>query len=187
MKTHFHLFMLLALFFLPTAVLAQLDERAPGIYAVVGEESLPLPFVRSITVGFGDFVSYSTVYYKGESSGLNASRTFVLVTDLTKSTFTIKDPFVSTLRPVNAKLLPLLSNKKKHRREYKVGVRIAAGLLYEDEYGLEFDWEQITDNSYLITVPENLPAGEYGFAFCVQRFNEQDFFNAIFGFTIPEK
>lgn len=188
MKIRFASLVLLALIFMPALSSAQLDERKPGIYAVVRDTSVALPFTRSTVMSAGtDFVEVAQVYYKGATSGVTTNtRTFVLVTDPKKKTFTVQYPFVRNLTPVNMRFLPLLSDVNRDRREYEAGVRVGAGFLYEEKFGLEFDWEQITDNSFLITIPENLEPGEYGFSFCLHRIGTYDYFYHIFGFTIPE-
>jgi len=195
MKIHFSSLILLALLLLPVGATAQadsvavlIDTREPGIYAVVGDQSVKLPYQRSTIVSYGtDFIYASEVYYKGaHAKVVTDTRTFLLVVSTKKSTFTVKNPFVKGLTPIHMRFLPLVTEEKKDRRFYDAGLKVGYGWIYEEDLGVKFEWEQITDNSYLITLPEDMVPGEYGFSFCKTRLSPYDFLYHIFAFTVPE-
>lgn len=167
---------------------AQLDERAPGLYAIVGEESIPLPFFNGTTsvsttniVGFE--VGNQKCSYKGAESGVVASDTFVMVINPEKKmlTKTLKsyDPFIKTMTPNNILVLPL--SVEKNKRVYDSG-KTFMGINTQVKGRMDFEWEQITDNSFEIKVKGLIP-GEYGFVFRVISIADFDY-SAIFGFTI---
>lgn len=189
MKTRFAALALLALLLMPVRALAEVDPREPGIYAVVGDQSVKLSYLRSTIVSYGtDFIYGSQVYYKGAHANVvTDTRTFVLVVDTEKTFFTIKKPFVKGLTPVHMRFLPLVVDEKHNRRNYDAGLKVGNGWIYEEDLGVKFEWEQITENSYLITLPEGMVPGEYGFSFCKTRLNPYDFLFHIFGFSVPER
>ena len=176
---------------LSITVSAQNDTRAPGLYAIVGGESIPLVYSNgtSSNSGTGFFgaieVSRQQYIYKGASSGIVADSTFVMVCDMGKKTVTRTlrkyDIFISTVTPNNMVAVPL--EVKKNKRIYSEGTAIN-GINTKMRTSLGISWEQITDNSYLITVHGLVP-GEYGFVFKTARFDNYDF-TAMFGFTVPE-
>jgi len=129
MKIHAALLASLALALLPVKSFAQLDERKPGIYAVRGGESVQLPYGYGLTSGFGvgpaSFVKYR---YDGESSGVTADSTFVLVVDPKKKSGIVLpkkfDCFLKDLTPEDIVFLPLDVNEERECREYNPGVVI---------------------------------------------------------------
>lgn len=190
MKTHIAIAATLVLALLPVKMSAQMDEHIPGIYTIIDDDYVPLNYTAGVTsvstTGIGDF-EYGDMkhQYKGETSGVNASETFVLVIDPEKKVMvrTLKkyDPFIKTMTPNNVLVLPLTVNERRHRREYDQG-RNLNGFNIERREMMDFEWEQITDNSFMITVPDLLP-GEYAFIFRATRLAEFDY-TGIFGFTI---
>jgi len=189
MKTRLAFFAIVAFaLLLPAAAFAQSDSRAPGIYTIVGDTAVPLSYTRGSAYSFGiSYVQLHTiVQFKKATSGTEASDVFVLVVDTTKTTFKATKPFVKQITPANMVILPLISNIAKKRREFDPGIIVANGWIYEEKVGLEFEWEPLTSNSYLIRV-RNLPPGEYGISFFNIRWSSYDFYKAVFGFTIPNK
>jgi len=197
MKARIVISALVALAFFPIVSSAQSDEHAPGIYALVGEEYVSLPFIHG-TAAPGLAVAgvgKNKYNYKGASSGVNASDTFILVIDLNKKTGVVTpkkfDSFCKDMTPEDLQVLPLITNIKKDRREYDCGLTIGAtsgvsgvsgGINLEKKDHLPTEWEQITDNSFKIKVP-NLESGEYGIIFRTTKLSSY-FYEFLFGFTI---
>lgn len=195
MKARFIIAALVAFAFFPILSSAQSDEHNPGIYTLVGEDYVPLNYIYGsmppgITVAGVGKEKYN---YKGVHSGVNASDTFILVIDLNKKSGVISqkkfDYFWKGMTPEDMIILPLITNEKKDRREYDAGIVIGVGsgsvsgginLEKKDRPGME--WEQITDNSFKIKVP-NLEPGEYGFVFRTAKL-ASFMYQALFGFTI---
>ena len=170
---------------------AQMDEREPGLYAIVDGESIPLGYTSGATsvnttniVGFE--VGKSKCSFKGETSGTVTSDTFVMVIDPEKKalTRTMKsyNPFIRTMTPNNILILPLSVSKGK--RTYDEGKSVM-GIKTEKKDRMDFEWEQISDNSFEIKVSGLVP-GEYGFIFRVSKIADFDY-SAIFGFTVAEQ
>ena len=170
---------------------AQMDEREPGLYAIVDGESIPLGYTSGSTsvsttnvVGFE--VGKSKCSFKGETSGTVTSDTFVMVIDPEKKalTRTMKsyNPFIRTMTPNNILILPLSVSKGK--RIYDEGKSVM-GIKTEKKGRMDFEWEQISDNSFEIKVSGLVP-GEYGFIFRVSKIADFDY-SAIFGFTVAEQ
>jgi len=196
----FAIIAVLALFILPVKSFAQLDERTPGIYAVVGEQSTPLPYIYGTTsggsVGIGIVSIGSTkINYKGVTSGVNASGTFVLVIDPNKKTGSATpkkfDMFVKNMTPEEVLIVPLTTNAKKDRREFDSGLGIGigagpvgVGMNTENKERNGFEWEMISDNSFKIKV-SGLTPGEYGIVFRQGKIGSY-MYNNLFGFTVPE-
>lgn len=196
----FTIIAVLALFVIPVKSFAQLDERAPGIYTVVGEESIPLPYIYGMesgsSVGIGIVSIGSAKFtYKGATSGVNASDTFVLVIDPEKKTGSASpkkfDMFLKTMTPEDMMFLPLTTNEKKQRREYDTGTGVGIGIgpvgigtNTENKERNGFEWEMISDNSFKIKVSDLAP-GEYGIIFRQTKIG-QFMYNNLFGFTVPE-
>ncbi len=201
MKLQISLIAVFALLF-PVSMSAQLDTRAPGIYAIVRGESIPLKYSSSgySSSSRGWFANSETVtfYRGGMTSGVTADNTFVLVNDPEQFGYMANDPFFWHLTPADMVVVRLTVNPEKKRRELEsqieyeigdVGVVISNG-------GLEFDWEQISENSYKISV-RGLEPGEYGIAFRaggsqghISRAGSSqsfafDYNYGIYGFTIP--
>lgn len=197
MKARIFIAAALALALLPTKSFAQMDERQPGIYTVVGQESRPLSYVYQLSASgsvgiMGVNVGHDTYKYKGTTSGVIASDTLVLVIDPSKNKGVITpkkfDIFVKSMTPDNIMILPLTVNEKKQRREYDAGTTIGianASIKTKSLQRIQFEWEQISDNSFMIKVADLTP-GEYGVIFRMSKLGQFDF-NALLGFTIPEK
>jgi len=181
---------MVALLLFPAVTFAQLDGRKAGIYAIVGGESVSIPFQYgsssvSGSNGLGVELTETVFRYKGEASGIAADSTFVLVLNPEQKEVIKKmkeyGPFLRNMRPTRVKVIPLEVNVEEHCREFRLGSKLEA-IRLEEHPGLEFDWEKISDNSFDITVHGLVP-GEYCFVICpqpVQGFN----FSAIFGFTV---
>ena len=182
---------LFALLILPTRLSAQeqepvLDERAPGIYSIVGGLSFPL----SYTWGWGKHKNNYPYYdddiipdvcdryaFKGLSSGVTGSDTFVMVIDPKQRSVMVGlrryTAFHQKMSPVNILVIRLEINESKKRREYDTN----------NAPRLNFDWKQITDNSFEIHVYD-LEPGEYAFLFRFMPLCDYHY-NAIYGFSIP--
>lgn len=169
----------------------QTDEHNPGLYAVVGDDYIPLTYTNGTTASsmtniIGLEIGNRKYKYKEPTSGVTASDTFVMVIDPDKKaiTQTMKayNPFIKTMTPDNILILPLLSDKDK--RIYEEG-RTFYGINFNVKDRMDFEWEQITDNSFVIRV-QNLIPGEYGFVFRAARLGEFNY-AAIFGFTYAEQ
>ena len=174
-----------------TKSFAQMDERVPGLYAIVGEQSIPLTFtngtVHNATTGvLAVEVGKNYCTFKEPTSGVIASDTFVMVIDLEKKAIvkTLKSyfPFVKSMTPNNLLILPL--SVEKNKRIYEEGKTIN-GINVSVKDRMDFEWEQISDNSFEIHVQGLIP-GEYGIVFRPARLGEFDY-SAIFGFSIAEE
>lgn len=181
---------LLCTFFFAVNAYAQMDERQPGLYAIVGEESIPLTFSNgttsvSTTGILGVEVGRTRCIYRKPSSSVEASDMFVMVIDPEQKAIVKKlksyKPFFKKMTPNDVLVLPLTVDGNK--RIYEEGKTIA-GINVSIKDRMDFEWEQITDNSYEIHV-QNLIPGEYGFVFRPSKLGEFDY-SAIFGFTITE-
>lgn len=181
---------LLSTFFFAVNAYAQMDERQPGLYAIVGDESIPLTFSNgttsvSTTGILGVEVGRTRCIYREPSSGVEASDMFVMVIDPEQKAIVKKlksyKPFFKKMTPNDVLVLPLTVDGNK--RIYEEGKTIA-GINVSIKDRMDFEWEQITDNSYEIHV-QNLIPGEYGFVFRPSKLGEFDY-SAIFGFTITE-
>lgn len=192
MKKSFYsiVFVLFCALFFTVNAYAQMDEREPGLYAIVGEESIPLTYSNGTTsvtsTGIlGVELGKKKCTYKGSSSGVIAADTFVLVIDPEKKSIVRNTksyyPFIKTMTPNNMLVLPL--SVVKDKRIYEEGKTIA-GINVSVKDRMDFDWEQISDNSYEIHV-QNLIPGEYGFIFRATKLAEFEY-SAILGFTFQE-
>lgn len=170
---------------------AQMDEREPGLYAIVEGESIPLSFSNGTTLVsthnlIGVEVGQRKFAYSGASSGVVASDKFVLVIDQMKKDITRTRkayyPFVKSMTPNSILILPLGVDGK--RRVYEEG-KTYFGINFNIKDRMDFEWEQISDNSFEIRIINLIP-GEYGFIFRAARMAEFDYC-AIFGFTYPEE
>lgn len=179
-----------AIFLTNNSAYAQMDEREPGIYAIVGEESIPLVYSNgttsvSSTGILGVELGKRKCTYKGASSGIIASDTFVMVIDPEKKGIVKNmksyNPFIKSMTPNNVLVIPLIADKKK--RTFEEGKTIA-GINVTVKDRMDFEWEQISDNSFEIRVLNLIP-GEYGFIFRATRLAEFDY-SGLFGFTITE-
>lgn len=168
---------------------AQNDTREPGLYYVDGDNSTPLTHINAITKNTGTQllgvidIGHQKQSYKGLTSDTQCTKAeFVLVIDpsLKGAKMTPKkyNPFIKTMTPELMALLPLTLEKKN--RAYDEG-RTLNGFRMKTNNSIEFEYEQITDNSWMITA--ELPAGEYIWAFKVAKHGS---FNlaSVFDFTI---
>lgn len=168
---------------------AQLDARPPGLYAVVDEMSIPLKYTRGTVSVESEMLDIaSRIYvYDGETSGVEVSDNFVLVLDpkrkMKNRMLTADDIFFKNMDPRNMLVLPLTVEREMCQRVYDGGFG-ALDPLADVDPKMEFDWEQISDNSYRITV-HHLTPGEYGIVF---RLSKLTLFNysSLFPFTVPE-
>jgi len=166
MKINLTLAALTALLLFPVGMSAQMDERAPGIYTIIGEQSILLKQAFGGTTSgevsvVGLDVSNQVFRYRGETSGVNASGIFVLVVNPKEKKST--DPFYKNMTPSDMIAVPLSVNHETGRREYDAGKTIE-GYNVDKKIKLDFDWKRISDNSFEITVPGMTP-GEYAFVF----------------------
>lgn len=187
-----HPYILIALLFtlcFTAKASAQMDEREPGLYAVVGGQSIPLTYSNGTTyVGstgiLGVEVGRMKCTYRKPTSGVNAADTFVMVIDPERKAIVKKrksyNPFYKKMTPNNVLVLPLTVDG--NRRVYEEGKTIA-GINVSIKDRMDFEWEQITDNSFEIRVQQLIP-GEYGFVFRASKLAEFDY-SGLFGFTIP--
>lgn len=170
---------------------AQNDPRDPGLYAIMGDESIPLEYQSGTASDSGTSLlgivelGHKKYIFKGPSSSVTADSIFVMVCNLEKKhiTRTLKkyDIFVESMTPDNIVVIPL--EVQKNRRIFSEGTSIN-GFNTEMKNSLSFEWERLSDNSFLITVHGLVP-GEYAFAFRAAKLAPFDF-TAIFGFTIPD-
>lgn len=175
---------------LPLVCTAKVDDRAPGLYAMVDGESIPLNFTYgSASISGKDLhgveVVFTTYSYKGETSGTEATGTFHLVLDQKKhkveKLMKKYNPFIRNMRPDKVTIVPLKVNAETKCREFYVGKKMD-NIRIDDNDGIKFEAVKIRDNSYSIKV-QDLPPGEYGFAFCEHDILGTDY-EAIYGFTI---
>lgn len=171
---------------------AQNDSREPGLYNVDGDNSTALTFCLGMgktsntkIMGLVD-VGKSKKSFKGETSDTPCKKgEFVLVINPEKKAAvqTLKkyDPFIKTMTPELMILFPLEVEKKK--RIYDEGKTINGFNVSGNKQSIEFEYEQISDNSWKITA--ELPAGEYGWAFKIAKFGGYEL-DKIFDFTIVE-
>lgn len=172
--------------------MAQDDERVPGLYAVYGEESVPLTFIQGGTstsssgiLGFE--VSKQKKEYKGVTSdtAVPQGTQFVLVCDMSRKNIvqTLKkyDVFVSSITP-NHMIIVGLDVAKKNR-EYDCGTKLN-GFNTSKLGRVDFTWQQITDNSYLIQA--ELEPGEYAIVFKPAKLGDYNF-DTIFDFTVTDE
>lgn len=184
--------LLLAALTLGSAAMAQNDERAPGIYNVNGEVSTPLTFQtgthKQSNTSFAGIIDIGKekVTYKGATSDTPfQTAEFALVIDLEKKnavkTMKKYDVFIKSMTPANMILVPLFVDKGK--RIYDKGRSFNGIKFNATRESIEFEWEQITDNSFRITT-ELIP-GEYAFVFKYAKFGGYEF-DVVYDFTITE-
>lgn len=171
---------------------AQNDSREPGLYNVDGDNSTALTFCLGMgstsntkIMGLVD-VGKSKKSFKGVTSDTPCKKAeFVLVIDPEKKAAvqTLKkyDPFIKTMTPELMILVPLEVDKKK--RIYDEGKTINGFNVSGNKQSIEFEYEQISDNSWKITT--ELPAGEYAWAFKIAKFGGYEL-DKVFDFTIVE-
>jgi len=171
---------------------AQTTKIGPGIYTLVGGTPIPLKFSYSSTSVKGENMmgvelAYQTYRFKGETSGVEASDTFLLainpkLREVVKK-FKEYNPFIKTMRPTKLIIVPLSVDHQMQCREYYPGMKLE-GMNVQDRKEMKFDWEEVNDNIYMLKV-HGLKPGEYAFIFNPIKILGPDF-TAIFGFTIPE-
>ena len=167
---------------------AQMDDREPGLYAMIDGESVPLVYHSGIASTtkrtlLGLEVDKSKYEYKGATSGIVASDTFVLVINPEKKniikTLRKYDIFVRGITPDNLAVVALeVKNGKK--RIYDEGT-VVGGIAGQTRERAPMEWEMISDNSYRIKV--DLAPGEYAFVCRATKLAPFDF-TAIYDFTI---
>lgn len=185
-----HFFTTLAAVLLVSFTLsAQNDPREPGLYAIIGDESVPLAYQGGVASDSGTSflgiieVGQKKYTFKGASSDMPAGNTFVMVCDLERKHITRSlkkyDVFVESMTPDNIVVIPL--EVQKNKRVFDEGTSVN-GFNTEKKTSMKFEWEKLYDNSFLITVHGLVP-GEYAFAFRAAKLAPFDF-TAIFGFNI---
>jgi len=171
---------------------AQSETLKPGLYAMKNECLVPLKFSHSVSTvegrnTMGTEIVYETYRFRGLSSGIEASGTFILVIDPKKKEvvkkFSEYNPFIKNIKPSRMTIVPLKINTQKQCREYCPGMKLE-GLNVEGRDEMEFDWKAIGTGIYQIEV-HNLKAGEYAIFFTTSKINGPDF-TAMFGFTISD-
>jgi len=186
-------FFIATLLLCPLLLLAQDILLQPGIYTLVDETPVPLKFCYGISSvqgknTLGVEVAYETYRYRGETSGIEASDTFILVIDPARKEvvkkFSEYNPFVRNMKPARMIIVPLAVNPENQCREYYPGMKLE-GVNVQERPEMKFDWEEIGDNTFKIKV-QDLRAGEYAIIFKIAGLQGPDF-NAMFGFTITAK
>lgn len=172
--------------------MAQNDDRDPGLYNVNGEVSTPLTFQngthRQSNTSIGGLVDIGNekVTYKGETSDtpfMTAEFALVINPEKKNAVRTLKkfDVFIKSMTPANMILIPLFVEKGK--RVFDQG-RSYNGIKFNSKrQSIEFEWEQITDNSFSITA--DLVPGEYAFVFKYAKFGGYEY-DAVYDFTITK-
>lgn len=169
-------------------IFAQEKELKPGLYAVNGDEYLPISNTsgKSVNSGssfFGFEIGKKQYEYKGTTSENPFTGTFLMVCDPNKENVRFAwgkyEPFVKSMTPDNMLIIPL--NVEKKKRVYVEGTTIMGinTTSYERD---PFTWEKISDYAYLITT--ELQPGEYGIVFKAAELGNYEF-TAIFDFTVP--
>lgn len=173
---------------------AQLDEREPGLYTIVNGESRKLSYSTtsqtpsSFSVHFfGIDKDYRAYRFRGGTSGVEASDTFILVVDPEKGSGVISgsrfEAFLRNMTPDDLIILPLLSFE--NCRDLRTNpVRAVGPINYSSPmFGMDYEWKQISDNSFEIRVLGLLP-GEYGIATRMSSISKYDVW-ALHCFTAP--
>jgi len=162
----------------------EVDERNPGLYAIVKGRSIPMEFTRGTVLSEqGNYIKCS---FRDESSYFPASDTFVLVINPDKIVYTADKPYFKTLTPSDILVKPMTINANTRCRELEyMAFNIRYGETGTAEVcGLEFEWEQISKNSYSIKLL-GLKPGEYGLTTRPSRMSQFDFKMGTFDFTVP--
>lgn len=166
---------------------AQMDEREPGLYAINGEEEFLLTPVAaaqssSNTNVLGIEIGKTKLLYKGITSDTIANGKFILVIDpeqkAIKQTLKEYDVFIASMTPANMVIVPL--GIEKNKRVYERGSTLN-GFNTQKLDRVEFIWEQISDNSFLIEA--EVAPGEYAIVFRPAKLGEFNF-NTVFDFTV---
>lgn len=175
----------------PAISLAQSISVKPGIYTLVDGKPIPLNFSYSSSSVEGKNVmgvelAYKTYRFKGETSGVAASDTFIVainpnLKEVVKK-FKEYDPFIKSMKPTKMIIVPLKVDSEAKCREYYPGMQLE-GMNVQNRTEMEFDWNEVSENIFLLKV-HNLIPGEYAFVFTPTKILGPDF-TAIFGFTIP--
>jgi len=175
---------ILAFILIPGRMFAQSDAREPGIYAVMGEEFISIDHTfggsetNDVAYLNGAQTNPAVVRYRGVTSAVIASNTFVYVVDSEKTA--VFSPFNRGMTPNDMRVLSLSVNDEKQQREYPL-----ASKRLNELSGLDFEWEQLDDVTFEIHIP-GLEPGEYGFVFRRAKFGPFDY-TKIFCFTIPSE
>jgi len=192
LKTRIIIPAVLALLFLPVISSAQMDTREPGIYALVGEQSIPLTFISGSSCVSGENymgveITQSLFRYRGVTSDVVADSSFVLVIDPKQKEVTKKmkeyDPFIRSMKPTKLRIVPLAVNEELQCREFYPGMK-AETIRIEGQEKIKFDWEKLSDNSFVIYT-HGITPGEYGIIFSPEDIYGPDY-SRIFSFSVQQ-
>jgi len=157
------------------------DNAGTGLYTVVEEQRIPLEYTYGGSCTDEGSPAYPSCFrYKGTTSNVIASNTFAYVTDPTdNATFS---PVNKWMNPKGLLLIPLSVDGTGQFRGYDL--EVPASAYSTDLFThVEFEWEKINKNLYLIKVPDLAP-GEY--CFVVRRGKLGPFdFTKSYCFTVP--
>lgn len=183
-KTFLVFAFVLVLVCLPLEIYAQNDKLKPGIYAVVNEGYIPLEYVyggsSSSEIAFPNLsqICPAVVRYRGTSSCVEATDTFLYVLDPTKKV--LYGPFNKGMNPNQMTVLSLTINKEKGQREY-----IVAGKRLSDLAWMDLEWKRLDDYTFEIHIP-GLTPGEYGIVFRRGKLGPFDY-TRLHCFSVPNK
>jgi len=184
---HTRIFILLTLVLLPAISNAQPKGIAAGIYAVKGEEYIPLDYTYGgsvtcpvVALSPGERPVYYR--YKGMTSKVEGSDSFLYVVDCNNKI--VYDPFNKYMTAKDLGILPMLVNPELQIREYYLNLYDEIPEM-DSMPELDYEWEKLDKSTYLLKV-HDIPPGEYGIAFCQGRFGAYDY-TRIYCFTIPER
>ncbi len=163
--------------------LHQAHGDGPGLYTVVDEKRIPLEYTYGGSfTNDGSPVYPSCFRYRDTTSVVNASSTFVYVTDSTDNvTFS---PVNKWMNPNGLLLIPLIPDIKGRLRGYDMEVpadAVNTNLVTH----VDFEWEKVDKHLFLIKVPSLVP-GEYCFVVRRGKFGPFDFTRS-YCFTVPER
>ena len=168
----------------------ELQNLAPGLYIEQADGYVLMSYEKGVSITDEDledeiqeaFKQYS---YKGKTSANVATGSFILVRDPKQKSIVEKAkkyyPFVKTMTPDNIMLVPLKVKKRN---------RIFEGLGRKEfvrakKSRATFDWEQLSDNIFHLTLYDDTPAGEYAFVFRLNNI-AQYYFTSVHSFSLPE-
>lgn len=165
------------------ATFAQSDGTEPGLYAVVDGRRIHLDYSFGGSVTNNGTPSNPTLFrYKGETSRVNASDTFAYVINPTDNH--AFSPFNKWMNPKGLALLKLMPDNDGQFRVYDVETN-ADALNIDFVVHVDFEWEKMDKNSFLIKVPDLQP-GEYGFVVRKGKMGAFDY-TRIHCFTVSER
>jgi len=166
----------LALFLLIIAsTLAQPKDLAPGLYAIQGDNYIPLAMMRSFTdYDPDDEEQPAKVFYRGNGSNVQATGKFLLVCDTMQQEIKVNnkryDVYARFVTPNWFRLIRL----KKSRmggRYYKVTkiwpsvvgsmVGVNVNVQPRESLPIDFEWKKVGRGQFIIDT--NLGSGEYAF------------------------